>query len=60
MCIVGHESGRQIVDILKRNPKKESDKYTDEDLQHMRKVVSYCKVGMNDRIALVRDSFSRL
>lgn len=40
---VGHESGRKIVDILKRNPNKEEDKYTDEDLQHMRKVVSYCK-----------------
>lgn len=42
---VGHESGRHIVDILKRNPKKDADKYTDEDLQHMRKVVSYCKVS---------------
>ena len=41
----GHESGRHIVDILKRNPKKDADKYTDEDLQHMRKVVSYCKVS---------------
>ncbi|KAK9900808.1 hypothetical protein P389DRAFT_177513 [Cystobasidium minutum MCA 4210] len=40
---VGHSSGRHIVDILKRNPKKDADKYTDEDLQHMRKVVSYCK-----------------
>lgn len=41
----GHSSGRHIVDILKRNPKKDADKYTDEDLQHMRKVVSYCKVS---------------
>jgi len=40
---VGHESGRKIVDILKRNPKKDEDKYTDEDVEHMRKVVSYCK-----------------
>jgi hypothetical protein len=39
----GHESGRKIVDILKRNPKKDEDKYTDEDVEHMRKVVSYCK-----------------
>lgn len=30
-------------DILERNPNKEEDKYTEEDLQHMRKVVSYCK-----------------
>ena len=40
---VGHDSGRKIVDILKRNPKKEADKYTEEDVAHMRKVVSYCK-----------------
>ena len=39
----GHESGRKIVDILQRNPKKQEDKYTEEDIQHMRKVVSYCK-----------------
>lgn len=40
---VGHESGRNIVDILKRNPKKQEDKYTEDDIAHMRKVVSYCK-----------------
>jgi hypothetical protein len=40
---VGHESGRKIVDILKRNPKKDASKYTEDDLQHMRKVASYCK-----------------
>ncbi|KAG0656684.1 hypothetical protein C6P46_006986 [Rhodotorula mucilaginosa] len=34
---VGHESGRKIIDILERNPKKDPSKYTDEDLQHMRK-----------------------
>ena len=37
----GHESGRQIVDILKRNPKKAEDKYTEKDLEHMRRVVAY-------------------
>ncbi|PWN99573.1 hypothetical protein FA09DRAFT_328380 [Tilletiopsis washingtonensis] len=40
---VGHQSGRKIVDILQRNPKKDPSKYTDEDLAHMRKVASYCK-----------------
>lgn len=40
---VGHESGRKITDILKRNPKKDPSKYTDEDKEHMRKVASYCK-----------------
>ena len=33
----GHESGRRIVEILGKN---ESD-YTDDDLDHMRRVVSY-------------------
>lgn len=40
---VGHDSGRRIVDILKRNPKKDPSKYTEEDLEHMRKVASYIK-----------------
>ena len=38
---VGHDSGRKIVEILKSNPKKEPDKYTDEDVAHMRRVVAY-------------------
>ena len=33
----GHESGRKIVEILN---KKKSD-YTDDDIDHMRRVVSY-------------------
>lgn len=40
---VGHDSGRNIVAILERNPDKNPDVYDDEDIQHMRKVVSYCK-----------------
>ncbi|WWD16139.1 hypothetical protein CI109_100564 [Kwoniella shandongensis] len=40
---IGHESGRKIVEILKRNPDKDPSKYTDEDVDHMRRVVSYCK-----------------
>ncbi|TLS30470.1 hypothetical protein PpBr36_02691 [Pyricularia pennisetigena] len=40
---VGHDSGRKIVEILKANPDKNEDEYTDEQVQHMRKVVSYCK-----------------
>ncbi|KAL8740371.1 MAG: hypothetical protein Q9184_008500 [Pyrenodesmia sp. 2 TL-2023] len=40
---VGHESGRKIIEILNKNPEKDPDQYDDEDLQHMRKVVSYCK-----------------
>ncbi len=33
----GHESGRRIVEILEKD---ESD-YTDDDIEHMRRVVSY-------------------
>lgn len=40
---VGHDSGRRIVEILKSNPSKEPDKYTDEQVEHMRKVAAYCK-----------------
>lgn len=40
---IGHNSGRQIVEILKSNPGKDADKYTDDQLQHMRKVAAYCK-----------------
>lgn len=38
---VGHDSGRKIVEILKSNPDKEAERYTDEDVKHMRKVVAY-------------------
>lgn len=40
---VGHNSGRRIVEILKKNPTKDPSKYDEDDLAHMRKVVSYCK-----------------
>ncbi|PHH62786.1 hypothetical protein CDD81_6678 [Ophiocordyceps australis] len=40
---VGHDSGRNIISILKSNPDKDPDKYTEEQVEHMRKVVSYCK-----------------
>lgn len=38
-----YRSGRKIIQILDKNPGKDPDKYEEEDLQHMRKVVSYCK-----------------
>ena len=34
---IGHKSGKQIVEILDRN----SDDYTKNDFDHMKKVVSY-------------------
>ena len=36
-------SGRKIIEILNKNPEKDPDKYDEEDIAHMRKVVSYCK-----------------
>ncbi|KAH9830489.1 uncharacterized protein C8Q71DRAFT_786048 [Rhodofomes roseus] len=38
---VGIESGHKIIEILKKNPDKDPEKYDDEDIEHMRKVVSY-------------------
>ncbi|OTA65447.1 hypothetical protein K449DRAFT_268495 [Hypoxylon sp. EC38] len=40
---IGHESGRKIIEILNKNPDKDSDKYEQDDIDHMRKVVAYCK-----------------
>ena len=40
---VGHDSGRHIIQILEKNPSKDPNKYDEDDLAHMRKVVSYCK-----------------
>ncbi|EIM21821.1 hypothetical protein E3Q22_03303 [Wallemia mellicola] len=39
---VGHNSGRNIVDILKNNPEKKPESYDESALEHMRKVVAYC------------------
>ncbi|KAG7100566.1 hypothetical protein HYQ44_019918 [Verticillium longisporum] len=46
---VGHDSGRKIVEILKANPDRKEDKYTDEQVEHMRKVVAYCKKQGNKK-----------
>ncbi|KAJ5247640.1 hypothetical protein N7468_002623 [Penicillium chermesinum] len=40
---VGHESGRKIIQILEHNPDGDPDAYEDAEIDHMRKVVSYCK-----------------
>ncbi len=34
---IGHKSGKRIIQLLQ----KKQDKYTDDDLSHMKKVVSY-------------------
>jgi len=36
-------SGRKIMEMLKKNPEKDPNKYDEEDLGHMRKAVSYNK-----------------
>ena len=41
----GHESGRRIVEILKT---KKAD-LSDDDYEHMRKVVGYCKRHLAQR-----------
>ncbi|KAI0728407.1 hypothetical protein C8Q72DRAFT_875843 [Fomitopsis betulina] len=38
---VGLESGHTIIEILKKNPDKDPEKYDEEDIKHMRKVASY-------------------
>ncbi|KAJ5971507.1 uncharacterized protein N7479_001425 [Penicillium vulpinum] len=40
---IGHESGRRIVRILEHNPTANPSDYSDQDIDHMRRVVSYCK-----------------
>ncbi|KGO65226.1 Protein of unknown function DUF3140 [Penicillium italicum] len=40
---IGHESGRMIVQILEHNPTGNPSDYNDQDIDHMRRVVSYCK-----------------
>lgn len=41
---VGHDSGRKIVEILNDNPDKDPEKYSEDQIAHMRKVVSYWSV----------------
>ncbi|KAG9245087.1 hypothetical protein BJ878DRAFT_503179 [Calycina marina] len=40
---IGHESGRKIINILKKNPGKDPEQYDQDDIDHMRRVVAYCK-----------------
>jgi hypothetical protein len=38
-----HGSGRKIVEILRKNPRKNPSKYDEDDVAHMRKVAAYNK-----------------
>ncbi|KAL0254339.1 hypothetical protein SLS55_009814 [Diplodia seriata] len=37
------DGGRKIIKILEKNPKKDPEEYDEEDIDHMRRVVAYCK-----------------
>jgi hypothetical protein len=39
----GRNSGRKIVEILKKNPKKDPSEYDQGDIAHMRKEAAYNK-----------------
>lgn len=41
--LTDRDSGRQIVSILEHNPNKDPSQYEADDIQHMRRVVAYCK-----------------
>lgn len=56
---VGHESGRKIIAILEKNPKKDAQKYEDDDIEHMRRVVAYCKRHLAQEEKAKRDTESR-
>ena len=40
LYLTPYRSGRKIIEILKKNPEKDPEDYDEEDLGHMRKVVS--------------------
>ncbi|PWY88297.1 hypothetical protein BO70DRAFT_309912 [Aspergillus heteromorphus CBS 117.55] len=56
---IGHESGRKIVNILEHNPSKEPSEYSDEDIDHMRRVVAYCKRHLAQEGKAKQDTDSR-
>ncbi len=52
-------SGRKIIEILKNNPNKVPEKYEEEDIQHMRKVVSYNKRHLAQEEKAKQDTSSK-
>ena len=53
------KSGRQIVQILQKNPSKNPDEYDEEDIPHMRKVVAYCKRHLAQEEKAKKDTNSK-
>lgn len=56
---IGHESGRNIIKILQKNPKKDPQKYDEDDIPHMRKVVAYCKRHLAQEQKAKQDTTSK-
>ncbi|KAI9863037.1 MAG: hypothetical protein M1824_000725 [Vezdaea acicularis] len=56
---IGHESGRKIIAILRKNPSRAPDAYDEEDVAHMRKVVAYCKRHLAQEETAKRDTASK-
>ena len=56
---IGHDSGRKIVAILEHNPKKDPSKYEQDNIDHMRKVVAYCKRHLAQESKAKQDTSSK-
>jgi hypothetical protein len=54
------DSGRRIVEILEHNPTKKPSGYRNQDIDHMHRVVSYCKrhLAQEERAKLDTESRS--
>lgn len=52
-------SGRKIIEILKKNPNKDPEKYDEDDIQHKRKVVSYNKRHLAQEEKAKQDTSSK-
>jgi len=52
-------SGRKIIEILKKYPDKDPEKYDEDDIQHMRKVVSYNKRHLAQEEKAKQDTSSK-
>ncbi|KAE8444134.1 hypothetical protein EG329_000822 [Mollisiaceae sp. DMI_Dod_QoI] len=56
---IGHDSGRKIVEILNKNPEKDPEVYDQDDIEHMRRVVAYCKRHLAQEEKAKRDEGSK-
>jgi Protein of unknown function (DUF3140) len=52
-------SGRKIIQILQKNPRKDPSKYDEDDITHMRRVAAYCKRHLAQEEKAKRDTDSK-